>query len=79
MAPSIGLDFHPQAVERDKMHQRDDEGGDDRQRQDLVGNGDVGKCHDRHPDQIEDRNHHAEALCAQPVQPAEREFAALIG
>ena len=61
------------------MHQRDHEGGDDRQRQDLVGNGDVGKGDDRHPDQIEDGDQHAEAFGAEPVQPAQREFAPLVG
>ena len=60
------------------MHQRDHERGDDRQRQDLVGNGDVGEGDDRHPDQVEDRDQHAEAFGAEPVQPAQREFAALI-
>ncbi len=60
------------------MHQRDDEGGDDRKRQDLVGNRDVGEGDDRHPDQVEDRDHDAEAFGPEPVQPTQREFAALI-
>src|SRR6202034_91071 len=32
----------------------------------------------RSPDLMEDRDHHAEAFGAEPVQPAQREFAALI-
>ena len=44
---------------------------DDRQRQDLVGDGDVGEGDDRHPDQVEDRDDHAEAFGAEPVQPAQ--------
>src|SRR6266404_5859413 len=61
------------------MHQRDHESSDDRQCQDLVRNGDVGEGHDRHPDQIEDRDQNTETFGPEPVQPAERKFAPLIG
>ena len=33
---------------------------------------------DRHPEQIEDRDHDADRFRAEPVQPAEREFALLL-
>ena len=67
-----------QAIERDEMQQRHREGGEDRDGQDLVGDGDADEGDDRHPDQIEDRDHDAERFRAEPVQPAEREFALLL-
>jgi len=44
----------------------------------LSGTAMPAKADDRHPDQIEDRDQHTEAFGAEPVQPAQREFAALI-
>src|ERR1700742_4563379 len=60
------------------MNQRYGKGHDDRQRQDPLAAADVAKATDRHPDQIEDRNEHAEALGAEPVEPAQRELALLV-
>ncbi|KAH2775482.1 hypothetical protein KXW38_001984, partial [Aspergillus fumigatus] len=73
-----GLHLHAQPVKRDEMRQRHHVGRYDRLREDLVGDGDVGKGHDRHPDQIEDGDDDAQALGAEPVQPAEAELAALV-
>ena len=60
------------------MRDRDHESRKDRQRQDLVGNRDADERDDRHPDQVEHGDHDADALGAEPVEPAEREFALLL-
>src|SRR5262245_32419725 len=60
------------------MHDRNNEACDDRRRQNAVGYGDIEERDNRHPDDVEDGNDHADALGAEPVQPTEREFALLI-
>ena len=60
------------------MRDRYDEAHDDRRGQDAVGNGNIEECDDRYPDDIEDGNCNADAFRAQPVEPAEREFALLL-
>jgi hypothetical protein len=69
---------NPQPVEPEEMRDRHDEGGEDRNGQDLVGNGDADDGNERHPDQVEQRDQHADAFGAEPGQPAEREFALLL-
>ena len=53
------------------MDERHHESREDRKREDLVRDGDAGEGNDRHPDQIEDRDHHADRFRAQPVEPAD--------
>ena len=80
IAPSIwpDLDRDAQPVSATKCTSETTNDAMIGKRQDLVGNSDVGKGDDRHPDQIEDGDQHAEAFGAEPVQPAQREFAPLI-
>ena len=61
-----------------KCSERHHEGREDRDGEDLVGNGDAGEGDHRHPEQIEDRDHDADRFRAEPVEPAEREFALLL-
>ena len=60
------------------MDERHHESRENRQREDLVRNGDAGESDDRHPDQIEDRDHHPDRFRAQPVEPADAKLALLL-
>ena len=71
-------DRDAQPVERDEVRERDDEGRQDRDGENLVGDRDAGEGDDRHPDQVEDRHRDADQFRAQPVEPAERKFALLL-
>src|SRR6185436_15656636 len=57
---------------------RHHESRENRKREDLVRNGDAGKSDDWHPEQIEDRDHHADRFRAQPVEPADAKLALLL-
>src|SRR5260221_13656484 len=60
------------------MRDRHHEGGEDRNGQNLVGDGDADDGDERHPNEVQQRDEHADALGAEPRQPAEREFALLL-
>src|SRR5262245_42978973 len=60
------------------MHDRDDETHNDRHSQDPVRNGNIEKCHHGYPDDIEYGDGNADDFGAEPVQPAERNFALLL-
>src|SRR5262245_9845317 len=68
----------PQAIKRDKMGERDGESREDRDGEDLVGDGDADEGDDGYPDEIEDCHRNADRFRAQPVEPADREFAFLL-
>src|SRR4029079_9955140 len=69
---------HAQLVERGEMRDRDDEACDDRYCQNAVWHSNVEECDDRHPDDIEHGDSDAKPLGAQPIEPAQSEFALLI-
>jgi hypothetical protein len=56
----------------------DRESGDDRNSENAIRHRDVGECNNRNPDDVQERNHHADAFGAEPVQPAETVFALLL-
>src|SRR5882757_5164563 len=60
------------------MSERDHESRENRQREDHVRNGDAGEGDNRHPDQVEDRNHYPDRFRAQPIQPADAKLALLL-
>ena len=60
------------------MEQRYQEGSENRQRQQYVGDGDDLEGDKRHPDQVEHGRRDGDHFGAEPVQPAERKFALLI-
>ena len=60
------------------MRQRDDESRKDRDGEDLVGNGNVGKRDNGNPDEIEDCDRNPDRFRTQPVQPTDRKFAFLL-
>src|SRR5262249_27782847 len=57
---------------------RNREGGNDRYSENSVRHRDVGEGDNRHPEDIEKRNHHPDRVRAEPVEPAERIFALLL-
>ena len=69
---------HAQPIERREMGDRDREGGQDRQGENTVGHRDIGERDHRHPDDVEQRNDDADAVGAEPVEPAEAIFALLL-
>src|SRR5262249_56541652 len=69
----------PQTIKRDEMGERDGEGREDRDGENLVGDSDASEGDDGHPDEIEDFDRTPDQFRAQPVQPADREFAFLLG
>ena len=60
------------------MDHRHHEGGDDRQREDAIGHRDIGERDDRDPDDVQKRNDDADAVGAEPVEPADAVFALLL-
>src|SRR5262249_50030461 len=68
----------PQTIKSDEMGEGDGEGREDRDGEDLVGDGDAGQGDNGHPDEIEDCDRNPDRFRAQPVEPADREFAFLL-
>ena len=60
------------------MGERDGEGREDRDGEDLVGDCDADEGDDGHPDEIEDCHRNPDRFRAQPVEPTDREFAFLL-
>src|SRR5690606_12935252 len=61
-----------------EVRQRDHEGGDNRDGQDLVRDSDTNEGDNRNPEQVENGDGHAEALGAEPIEPAKGELALLV-
>src|SRR5215813_7861871 len=68
----------PQTIKRDEMGERDGEGREDRNGEDLVGDCDAAEGDNGHPDEIEAGHRNPDRFRAQPVEPADREFAFLL-
>src|SRR6516162_11342888 len=68
----------PQTIKSDEMGEGDGEGREDRDGEDLVGYVYEGEGDNRHPDEIEDCDRNPDRFRAQPVEPADREFAFLL-
>ena len=69
---------HPQPVERSEMGDRDGESRDDRDRQDAIRHRDIGERDHRHPEDVQQRDHDADRVGADPGKPADAVFAFLL-